>query len=391
MKLTVLFRSCFLLLIVLSLSACDKVVVDTDTPSNNEARRNGEKRFTTRGGELSHDVTPEDIEAYIKYKDLASKDSYFEVKSIIPFPNEDNPVLYAINFKNHWEMISSSKRTSPIIACGEGEFNPATDNENFLAWLGVLAEEISVLKATNFQPKDSEEYEKFWQLITADNDFIKSLYQPTRSGPDTLDHPVQGHYELYDVESYTYVSDSINHLVTTKWGQDTPYNQYCPRDFSSQAYYYGYPLCLTGCVPIAGAQVVYFFHYAGDATPAIYDSAYCNTREYPNTDWTQMYQWHKTTSNWAKFNTADSSRMAAVMTANIGKTIEAEYHFNQTGASIEALSDCLYDEYDLVKKEYEKKGENTYMLSGSLPTYEVEKIFNIENTSIKGIMLSSIS
>ena len=155
MKLTVLFRSCFLLLIVLSLSACDKVVVDTDTPSNNEARRNGEKRFTTRGGELSHDVTPEDIEAYIKYKDLASKDSYFEVKSIIPFPNEDNPVLYAINFKNHWEMISSSKRTSPIIACGEGEFNPATDNENFLAWLGVLAEEISVLKATNFQPKDS--------------------------------------------------------------------------------------------------------------------------------------------------------------------------------------------------------------------------------------------
>ncbi len=45
---------------------------------------------------------------------------------------------------------------------------------------------------------------------------------------------------------------------------------------------------------------------------------------------------------------------------------------------LEEIVGEIYDEYDLVKKEYEKKGENTYMLSGSLPTYEVEKIFNIE-------------
>ena len=44
---------------------------------------------------------------------------------------------------------------------------------------------------------------------------------------------------------------------------------------------------------------------------------------------------------------------------------------------LEEIVGEIYDEYDLVKKEYEKKGDNTYMLNGSLPIYEVEKLFDI--------------
>jgi len=44
---------------------------------------------------------------------------------------------------------------------------------------------------------------------------------------------------------------------------------------------------------------------------------------------------------------------------------------------LEEIVGEIYDEYDLVKKEYEKKDDNTYMLNGSLPIYEVEKLFDI--------------
>ena len=44
---------------------------------------------------------------------------------------------------------------------------------------------------------------------------------------------------------------------------------------------------------------------------------------------------------------------------------------------LEEIVGEIYDEYDLVKKEYEKKDDNTYILNGSLPIYEVEKLFEI--------------
>ncbi len=45
---------------------------------------------------------------------------------------------------------------------------------------------------------------------------------------------------------------------------------------------------------------------------------------------------------------------------------------------LEELVGDIYDEYDKVEKEYEKIDENTYMLSGSLPIYDVNKLLNAE-------------
>ncbi len=43
---------------------------------------------------------------------------------------------------------------------------------------------------------------------------------------------------------------------------------------------------------------------------------------------------------------------------------------------LEELVGDIYDEYDKDEKEYEKIDENTYILSGSLPIYEVNKLLN---------------
>ena len=45
---------------------------------------------------------------------------------------------------------------------------------------------------------------------------------------------------------------------------------------------------------------------------------------------------------------------------------------------LEELVGDIYDEYDKEEKEYEKIDENTYMLTGSLPIYDVNKLINAE-------------
>ena len=43
---------------------------------------------------------------------------------------------------------------------------------------------------------------------------------------------------------------------------------------------------------------------------------------------------------------------------------------------LEELVGEIYDEYDNEEAEYEKIDENTYMLSGSMPIYDVNKLLN---------------
>ena len=45
---------------------------------------------------------------------------------------------------------------------------------------------------------------------------------------------------------------------------------------------------------------------------------------------------------------------------------------------LEELVGDIFDEYDKVEKEYEQIDENTYLLSGSLPIYDVNKLLNAE-------------
>ena len=45
---------------------------------------------------------------------------------------------------------------------------------------------------------------------------------------------------------------------------------------------------------------------------------------------------------------------------------------------MEELVGDIYDEYDKVEKEYEKIDENTYMLAGNLPIYDVNKLLDAD-------------
>lgn len=325
----------FLFAFVFSFShSCSLTDPDLRSDSSSQSTTVRRQNPLTRGGGEIYNVTPEDIEAYIHFKTLANEKDTLVVKSILPFPSDDDLACYLINYEDSWEMISSDKRTAAVIASGEGEFDPNFETNKTVVWLTCLAEEISALKTTNVETKNSEEYQLFWKMITGDKSLFEQGEGGTRSGPDTLYHPVPGHYELFSVvpiEYSTYVKD---HLIRTKWGQDAPYNQYCPID-SSVCDFYNYHgqtysgdlyNCLAGCVAVAGGQIVKYYKDLGNDGAEPYRYASCATREYPNTNYNAMLQWDKSFSNWTYFNTADSSRMAAVMLANIGKNCQMCYY-----------------------------------------------------------------
>ena len=183
----------------------------------------------TRGNDPSWVLTENDIEAYIRFKSLVMEDESLNVISIVPFPSGEQPSMYAINFSTGWEMLSSYKCLPPVIAAGDGLFDDETINDNLIAWLNCVSEEILVLEATNCKVDNSDHYIEFWNRITATS-LIKRPFNQTRSVPDTLDHPVPGHYELQDVDEEEVIIENINHLIHTKWGQQYPFNQYCPID-----------------------------------------------------------------------------------------------------------------------------------------------------------------
>jgi len=336
-----------LLLLLTCLSSCSQTILENsgDTGLNNY------EQFETKAGNSGdrYIVTNQDVESYLAFKRLESKNPEFKVKSVTPYPNDENTGVYVINYYGYWELLSSDKRTPAVIATASGEFDTNMENENFMAWINSISEEIKSLRLTDKTSQDAEKYVDFWKYITCDKEFLNSKFVRTKAAFDTTYHPWPGHYELERID-HEVVADSIDHLVQTKWGQYSPYNQFCPRVSTSDTSH-----CVAGCIPIAGAQMVVYYHYHGGHAFNLYEQANCNTYGFPNTDWTQMNQWDMTDYAWERMQTADSSRIAAILVANLGKSILVEYgKYNTVGRTadlVQPLSDDYYlpltaDDYD---------------------------------------------
>ena len=143
-------------------------------------------------------------------------------------------LFYVFNSNNGFVVISADKKAIPVLAY-------STEN---------------VYDAKNVIPPV-----KMWmdyyqnQLFAIRND--KSLVQSASAfnSWEELKHPVKTHKNIGVV---------IPPLLTSKWGQGTPYNYYCPKDetatYNKRA--------VAGCVATAMAQLMYYFRFpqkgAGD-------------------------------------------------------------------------------------------------------------------------------
>ena len=322
-------------------------------------------------------VSIDDVNDYILYKSagrtplwtakdggVSSKKFNPELAKVIVYPNRDNACAYIVNYPNgYWEILSADKRTQMILAAGEGSFSLDSENTNLAGWLMDMAEEVKALKKYDGPIKNAEDNYKLWKAYANGAKSVRKAKETgydivgelpsiedidmfiTRSGsdPDTSYHPVPGHYGVLESGvSYFYPSYTRNHLISTQWSDASPYNQYCPKNPDIPGL-----RASAGSEAVAGGQIVYYMHYLGDSCPSVYGSAYCDTYFGPNMDWSAMDQFDKYASNWANFQTSDSTRMAAVLLANIGKGMQMEYGANYSYGTLGSLQDVLLDEYEL--------------------------------------------
>lgn len=288
-----------------------------------------------------------------------------EYTEIVAWPDDNNPSIYILNYPDDsWEIISTDKRTEPVLATGTGKFSMDMENTNLVGWIKDLAAEIDYLHSYSGEIKSGEERYQQWTEIIRSGKDLRNGSQPshnviitrsetaknfgdftaTRSGsiPDTSYHPVPGYYHKIEVMEDFVPSRITNHLTTTQWGENAPYNQYCPinSDIPSLR-------APAGSEAVAGGQMVYYLHYYGDMCPEVYNSAYCTAYISNNMDWDAMGQSNKSEANWASFRTADSTRMAAVLMANIGQTMRMEYGASYSSGDLGSLKSALETEYGL--------------------------------------------
>lgn len=285
-----------------------------------------------------------------------------DLVTVIPYPDNENPSVFIVNYPDYWEAVSTDKRTVPVLATGKGSFSMEDTNANLVGCIRDLASEVAFLHTYSGEIENAEVRYESWEEMIQFGKYIEDIINnypgmypfrfktnsssicQTRSdaAPDTSYHPVPGHYVFSHNYITQFVDTFIGHLTTTQWGEGAPYNQYCPKDPDIVGNH-----AKAGSEAVAGAQIAYYMHYANDACPEVYSTGYCDTYVGPSLDWTAIDQFDKSASNWSLFQTSDAQRMAAVLIANIGTRMQMDYGVNYSSGTLDALQAALLNEYDL--------------------------------------------
>lgn len=168
------------------------------------------------------------------------KDCKYDVYEI-----DGDTLLYQLDYGDEWIIIAGDKRINPFVAESKGdEISFNTSNENLKAYLDSYADEIRVFKKN--PEKIENEFTKFWNKISTSIPSIKS-----RTRDSNYKWAVIA-YTYLDSETY---SDLVSPLVTTKWGQQYPWNNLLPIDTTYHKH------CLVGCAAVCLAQMIHYMHY----------------------------------------------------------------------------------------------------------------------------------
>jgi hypothetical protein len=258
-----------------------------------------------------------------------------EVETIQPIDYLGDTLLYLVNYKEDkgWVVISGDKRTTAILAYsdkGSLNLNTLKNQPGPLVWADDMAESIYALKKRSVSDADttSADYNLWSKIEAYTNDLpVKSMYAPP--GPPTLNP--EGHWELVGITSEEISPTQVGPLLQTKWGQNFPWNACVPLKYNS-----AYDRCPTGCVAVAGAQMLYYLHYLWGIPASMYSSGYCNGWAYDANNFSYSFGFsNANTTTWDEMPT--NSEKVAVLMGYIGSSIGMQYTPDQSSASTSDL------------------------------------------------------
>lgn len=199
---------------------------------------------------------------------LDKGESYKNIENIEPIIYSGDTLLYIVNYKNDngWRLISGDRRTPNTLASDStGSFKMNELNPGVATWLDELSERIYALKKQGVADTTGADY-KFWSNI---DKFLS--YKERLNNPSKVAAPIEGqnYWQLVNVYAESLPSITIGPLTSTRWGQDSPWNQCVPliRDGSKR--------CVAGCVALSGAQMLYYLHYHINKPVSMFSQGAC--------------------------------------------------------------------------------------------------------------------
>lgn len=199
-------------------------------------------------------VSESDAQAFV-----FSRDKNVRIKSVTPYVYQGETAFYIINLDKGWRIVSADLRARALLAKGENGSIPASleRNSNFSFWLDDIATQILSLKTSNNQTMDAS-----WGSVGRKH---LSLFREAKLRSDPVNPDSVWVVLLEQSDTTESIQTNVPHLMATKWGQESPWNNNCPKNNNMESYF-------TGCVPTAVSQLLYYYHFLSNSPSGLYHS-----------------------------------------------------------------------------------------------------------------------
>ena len=87
--------------------------------------------------------------------------------TVIPYPDKADPLFFIVNYKrsDYWEILSGDKRTTPVLAFGDGNLDLANIGTNVSAWMRSMAGDIKNLRSYDGAVKYALQNLEWWEAL----------------------------------------------------------------------------------------------------------------------------------------------------------------------------------------------------------------------------------
>ena len=263
------------------------------------------------------------------------------VSSLEPITYGKDTLLYVVNFSNNngWIVLSGDKRTEAILASAQtGHFNKRNLGGSAV-WMQEVAEKIYGVKRANHQDTTSTAYKKWCCIDTLALNIKKGhpTVFKTRSALSDNNHYKKEYpdsiTELVNIETKIITTKQVGPLIQTKWGQSAPWNKCVP------ALAYADRNCYTGCVAVAGAQMLYYFHYLKNKPEFTYSQGGCVGVVWDDDNKSYSYSfsnpsriiWDKMSKR-AEQSSKEGTDAVSVLMSYVGTRVNMDYRKEGSGA-----------------------------------------------------------
>ncbi len=262
-----------------------------------------------------------------------------------------DPMLHIVNFENGgWAIVAGNKRESnQILAMSEaGYFNPdSITNPNVAFWFSM---QLAQMETIEFEENDAEQVEE---------------------GSVSLNSipPFDEEYVWVRLPMETQVTTSffseVGHLLTTKWGQGYPWNYKCPIINGQRS--------PTGCVAVAVAQLLYYYHFFLGVPSGLYHSVIPQFSQHEDylISSVERFDYQSNSNRWTEMATnfslqGDSTDYVGDLMIDIGEKVGMKYRESSSGVAFDDYKN-VFSLYGLSTRAIDY---NSSLLISSLDAYK---------------------